>query len=153
MCSACRAANDVLRTNKAMCAACGWRDGGTCKADRRGGAALNVAAMASGTACPLGRHTSFAAGGVVTWKGWQWFGVPSPVRVELVVRGVKLERGEPLPGCGCSVRLKGLAQRLGVVEEAEGLAAVCLEWWAGVRKMAKLPKGQRAKLANGQVGK
>jgi hypothetical protein len=141
MCSPCKAAGEVARTNKAMCAACGWRDGGTC---RKAGHTLTGVAVAEGLLCPLGRHTTVAKGGVVTWRWLRWWGVPGPVRVELAVKGVKLRRGEELPGCGCLVWLKAWAERHGVAEEVGRLAAVCLEWWRGVRQIAKGPNCQIA---------
>ena len=142
MCKSCAAGRDVARTNKAMCAACPWRDGGTC---RKGGHTLTAVAVAEGMLCPLGRHTTVERGGVVTWWWQRWHGVPEPVRAELSVRGVKLARGEPLPGCGCLVWLKSAAERAGVEQEVAALAGVVMEWIAGVRQMTKGPNGQIAK--------
>lgn len=130
MCSPCKAAGEVARTNKAMCAACGWRDGQTC---RRAGHTLTAVAVAEGLLCPLGRHTTVAKGGVVTWRWLRWWGVPGPVRVELAVKGVKLRRGEELPGCGCLVAVKAWAERAGVAEEVGQLAELAMQWLTGVR--------------------
>jgi hypothetical protein len=148
MCKSCSAGRDVARTNKAMCAACGWRDGQTCRKGGGEGHTLTAVAVAEGLLCPLGRHTTVAKGGVVTWWWQRWHGVPEPVRAELSVRGVKLRGGQPLPGCGCLVWLKAAAERMGVEQEVAALAGVVMEWWAGVRR-----GWQMVKMANGQMVK
>jgi hypothetical protein len=130
MCKSCKAAVDAGRTNKAMCAACGWRQGATCG---RSGHMITAETVHQGVHCPLGRHTVAERGGVVEWFGMRWHGVPAPVRVELAVRGVKLRGGQELPGCGCLVAVKAWAERHGVAQEVGQLAELAMQWLTGVR--------------------
>lgn len=88
---------------------------------------MTLADCSTGVACPKGWHTR---DGKVRWKWFLWWGVPAPRRVVLSVQGVKLR--EPLPGCGCLVRLKALTDRWGLSERVGHALAEVLETYGAL---------------------
>lgn len=92
---------------------------------------MTMELCALGTACPKGWHTT---GQQIRWWGLHWWGVPAPRRVVLSVAGVKLR--EPLPGCGCLVRLKALTDKLGLTDVVESaLGEVLSTYGALLRRL------------------
>ena len=104
---------EVRRTNAAMCRAC--RHYGADSTCRESGAPVTIThERCSVGDCPRGRHTR---NGQVTWLKMLWHGVPEPLRWVLLYRRVAI--ASPLPGCGCSVMLRRLTDRLGLTSAVE----------------------------------
>lgn len=103
-CGGCRTKHDqrqATRVRAAMCAACqhGGALGGATVECRVSGRPI-AEHVRGGAVCPVGAHPK---GGVLTWLGILWYGVPMPIRVAL-----RDKLSGPLPGCGCVKFLKDL---------------------------------------------
>ena len=100
---------DQRLTRISLCRACSGcsKQWGTAAQTRKAtctinGAKITDAARTPEAACPRDRWPD--ADGVVRWMGLRWHGVPLPVRLLLAAK--------LYPGCGCSVRVKELFERV-----------------------------------------
>lgn len=61
----------------------------------------------TGAAMTLAGYPRVPDDGVIRWAGFDWYGVPYPLRLKLWQRG-KITHPKKLPGCGCLKILKDL---------------------------------------------